>query len=211
MNGSSLTVARYVLIEARRSGLPWLARGLRARGAGPLGFSVPGCNHRGRGAAGLGCRRAAARLRRVPDRRARGRERGARGGRQGLELALALPISRSAWYLGKLVGFAVRGALLAALFALPLLLWAAPRTSRRGALRSPMETALVAAAALFFASALGQTVAAIAATAGLYLLARALFGDPGNRERPARRRQPGGPGGAGCWTRSPCCCQDWTR
>ena len=37
-----------------------------------------------------------------------------------------------------------------------------------------METALVAAAALFFACALGQTVTAIAATAGLYLLARAI-------------------------------------
>ncbi len=93
---------------------------------------------------------------------------------KGLELALALPISRSAWYLGKLIGFACAGALIAGLFALPLLAWAGPADLIAWCLALAAETALVAAAALFFASALGQTVAAIAATASLYLLARAI-------------------------------------
>lgn len=93
---------------------------------------------------------------------------------KGLELALALPISRSAWYLGKLIGFACAGALIAGLFALPLLAWAGPADLIAWCLALAAETALVAAAALFFASALGQTVAAIAATASLYLLARSI-------------------------------------
>jgi len=93
---------------------------------------------------------------------------------KGLELALALPISRPAWYLGKLAGFTCAGALIAALFAAPLLAWAKPADLAAWWLALAVETALVAAAALFFASALGQTVSAIAATAGLYLLGRSV-------------------------------------
>ena len=93
---------------------------------------------------------------------------------KGLELALALPISRPAWYLGKLLGFAAIGTLIAALYALPLLAWSKPGDLAAWWLALAMETALVAAAALFFASALGQTVSAIAATAGFYLLARSV-------------------------------------
>jgi len=93
---------------------------------------------------------------------------------KGLELALALPLSRPAWYLGKLLGFACAGALIAALFAMPLLAWAKPADVGAWWLALAVESTLVAAAALFFASALGQTVSAIAATAGLYLLARSV-------------------------------------
>ena len=57
---------------------------------------------------------------------------------------------------------------------MPLLAWAKPADLAAWWLALAVETALVAAAALFFASALGQTVSAIAATAGLYLLARSL-------------------------------------
>jgi hypothetical protein len=93
---------------------------------------------------------------------------------KGLELALALPLSRPAWYLGKLLGFAGIGALIAALFALPLAAWAKPQDVAAWWLALAGELAVFAAAALFFASAIGQTVAAIAATLGLYLLARAI-------------------------------------
>jgi ABC-type Na+ efflux pump permease subunit len=93
---------------------------------------------------------------------------------KGLELALALPVSRPAYFVGKLAGFSCAGALLAAFFALPLLIWARPVDLAAWWLSLVAETGLVAAAALFFASAMAQTVAALAATAGLYLLGRSI-------------------------------------
>lgn len=174
MLGSTATVARYVLVEARRSGLPWLAAACVAAALALSGFLsqvaiTEGEALQAAAAAALlrGCavfliaaHVVASVVREANDK--------------GLELALALPISRSAWYLGKLAGFACTGALVAALFALPLLAWAAPADLAAWCLALAVEAALVAAAALFFASALGQTVGAIAATAGLYLLARAI-------------------------------------
>jgi len=174
MNGPTATVARYVLIEARRSGLPWLAGACVLAALGLSGFLsqvaiTEGAALQATAAAALlrGCavfliaaHVVASVVREANDK--------------GLELALALPISRSAWYLGKLIGFACAGALIAALFALPLLTWAAPADLVAWCLALAAEAALVAAAALFFASALGQTVAAIVATAGLYLLARSI-------------------------------------
>lgn len=171
---STFTVAWYVLVEARRSGLPWLAAACALAALGFSGFLsqvaiTEGAALQAAASAALlrGCavfliaaHVVASVVREANDK--------------GLELALALPISRSAWYLGKLIGFACAGTLIAGLFALPLLAWAAPADLIAWCLALAAETALVAAAALFFASALGQTVAAIAATAGLYLLARAI-------------------------------------
>jgi ABC-type transport system involved in multi-copper enzyme maturation permease subunit len=93
---------------------------------------------------------------------------------KGIELALALPISRPAWYIGKLLGFAACGTLLALAFLLPLSLWAGPTELAAWGFSLALECALVAAAALFFVSALAQVVPAIAGTVGLYLLARAI-------------------------------------
>ena len=130
---------------------------------------------------------------------------------KGLELALALPISRSAWYLGKLIGFACVGAVIAALFALPLLAWAAPADLAAWCLALAVEAALVAAAALFFASALGADRGGDRGHRRP-LPARPLdLGDPGDRGRPACERQPGGSvRRAGWWTRWPCCCRGST-
>jgi hypothetical protein len=174
MNGSTLTVARYVLVEARRSGLPWLAVGCVLAALALSGFlsqvaitegaalqtSVSAALLRGCAVFLIAAHVVASVVREANDK--------------GLELALALPITRVAWYLGKLLGFACAGALLAFVFALPLLIWAPPASLAAWWLALAAELALVAAAALFFASALGQTAAAIAATAGLYLLARAI-------------------------------------
>src|SRR3954471_11480286 len=91
-----------------------------------------------------------------------------------LELALSLPLSRSAQYLGRLGGFITLGALLALVFALPTLLWASPLAVACWTFSLACELALVAAAALFFAMTLGQIVPALAATVGLYLLARSV-------------------------------------
>jgi ABC-type Na+ efflux pump permease subunit len=174
MHHAIATVARYVLVEARRGALPWLAAaGLLAVLALAGFLSQVAITE----AASLQASAGAALLRAgaiflVSAHVVSSVVREAND--KGLELALALPISRPAWYLGKLLGFACAGALIAALFAVPLLAWAKPADLAAWWLALTVETALVAAAALFFASALGQTVAAIAATAGLYLLARSV-------------------------------------
>jgi ABC-type transport system involved in multi-copper enzyme maturation permease subunit len=91
-----------------------------------------------------------------------------------LELMLSLPLSRATQYLGRFAGFTLLGALLAAAFAAPLLLWAATPAVASWGGSLACELALVAAAALFFAMSLGSPVPALAATAALYLLARSM-------------------------------------
>jgi ABC-type transport system involved in multi-copper enzyme maturation permease subunit len=93
---------------------------------------------------------------------------------KALELMLALPVSRLAQYLGRLAGFAACAAVLAAAFALPLLLWSPPAAVAAWAVSLALECTLVAAATLFFAMTLAQLVPAIAAVAGLYLLGRSM-------------------------------------
>jgi len=170
----ALTVARYTAVEALRSGLPWLAAACVLAVLGLAGFlsqvaiteatalqaSVSGALLRACAVFLVAAHVVASATREMNDK--------------GLELALALPISRPAYYLGKLLGFACIGALLSSLFALPLLFWAKPLDLAAWWSSLALELALVAAAALFFASALVQTVAAIAATAGLYLLGRSI-------------------------------------
>ena len=174
MNRAIATVARYVLIEAHRSALPWLAVAGVLAALGLSGFLSQVAITE---AAALQASTSAALLRAcavflVAAHVVSSVVREAND--KGLELALALPISRPAWYLGKLLGFACAGALIATLFALPLLAWARASDLVAWWLALATEAAVVAAAALFFALALGQTVSAIAAAAGLYLLARSI-------------------------------------
>jgi len=174
MLGQTATVARYVLVEARRSALPWLAAAGLLAALGLAGFLSQVAITE---AAALQASACAALLRAcavflVAAHVAASVVREAND--KGLELALALPMPRPAWYLGKLLGFALAGALIATLFALPLLAWSKPWDLAAWWLALAAETAVVAAASLFFASALGQTVSAIAATLGLYVLARAI-------------------------------------
>ena len=174
MNRATATVARYVLVEAWRSSLPWLAAAcvlatlafsgflsqVAITEAASLQASVSAALLRACAIFLLAAHIASSVVREANDK--------------GLELALALPISRPSWYVGKLLGFACAGALIAVLFAAPLLVWTKPADLAAWWLALAVETALVAAAALFFASALGQMVSAIAATMGLYLLARSI-------------------------------------
>ena len=171
---SIFVVAYYALLEAVRGGLPWLAAACVFAALALAGFLSRVAITEG---AALQLAAAAALLRacavfliatHVVASVAR------EASDKGLELALAQPISRPAYYLGKLLGFGCAGALLATLFALPLLAWAKPADLATWWISLAAETALVAAMALFFASAMAQTVAAIAAVAGLYLLARAI-------------------------------------
>jgi ABC-type transport system involved in multi-copper enzyme maturation permease subunit len=167
-------VARYVLIEALRSGLPWLTLACLLAVAGLALFLSRVAIAEG---AALQAAVAASLLRvcavfmiaaHVVGSVAR------EANDKGLELALALPVSRPAYYLGKLLGFGALGALLALALALPLLAWGQPVGVAAWALSLALECALVAAAALLFASVLTQGIAAIAATLALYVLARAM-------------------------------------
>src|SRR5262249_5273322 len=65
-------------------------------------------------------------------------------------------------------------ALIATLFAAALLFWGRPADVAAWWLSLALEAALVGAAALLFASVISHTVAALAATAALYLLPRAM-------------------------------------
>ncbi len=167
-------LARLVLLEARRGGLPWLAAGSIALGLALAAFlsqialtesralqvAVVAALLRACAVFLIAAQVASSVLREINDK--------------GLELMLSLPLPRSTQYLGRLAGFAVMGAALAGVFAAPLLVWAPAGAVALWGLSLACETALIAAAALFFAMTLAQLVPAIAATAGFYLLARSI-------------------------------------
>jgi ABC-type Na+ efflux pump permease subunit len=169
-----LLLARSVLLEARRGGLPWLALASVALALGlalfvsqvaltesaALQAALLGALLRACAVFLVAAQVTASTLREIQDR--------------GLELMLSLPFSRTTHYVGRLAGFVACGALLAIAFAAPLLAWVPPGAVALWALSLAVEAALVAAAALFFAMTLAQFAAAIAATVGLYLLARSI-------------------------------------
>jgi hypothetical protein len=172
----SAHLARLVLIEARRGALPWLAAAALLISLALAAFVSQVALTESRAlqlaivaALGRACavfliaaHVATSLLREMNDK--------------GLELMLSLPLPRSTQYLGRLAGFAACGAALAAVFAAPLFAWATPAAVALWAVSLALECAVVAAAALFFAVSLGQLVAALTATAGLYLLARSIAG-----------------------------------
>jgi hypothetical protein len=169
-----VVLVRSVVLEARRGGLPWLALAAVAVGLGLAAFvsQVALTESRALQAALLaavwrGCavflvatQVTASTLREIQDK--------------GLELMMSLPLSRATQYLARLAGFAACGAVLAMVFALPLLAWAPPGAVLLWGVSLACEAGLVAAAALFFAMTLQQFVPALTATAGLYLLARSI-------------------------------------
>lgn len=167
-------VARYTVIEALRGGLPWIAAGcVLAVAAASLFLSHVSISE----GAALQAAFAASLLRfcavfmlaaHVVASFAR------EASDKGLELALALPVSRPAYYLGKLLGFAGVAALIATAFAAALLFWGRPPDVAAWGLSLALESALAGAAALLFACVITHPVAALAATAAFYLLARAM-------------------------------------
>jgi ABC-type Na+ efflux pump permease subunit len=165
-------LARFVLLEARRGGLPWLVGASLLGSAGLAAFlsqvavtesvslqtAIVAAFLRVCAVFLVAIQVATSTQREIQDK--------------GLELMLSLPLARSTHYLGRLAGHACGGVAVAACFALPLLLWAPPAAVALWGISLALETALVAAAALFFAMALAQLVPAIASVAGLYLLSR---------------------------------------
>jgi ABC-type transport system involved in multi-copper enzyme maturation permease subunit len=167
-------LARLALLEARRGGLPWLALAAILAGFGLAAFLAQVALTEGlrlqtailaawlRACAVflIATQVTSSVLREIQDK--------------GLEMMLALPLSRSTQYLGRLGGFATSGILIAAFFGLALLPWAPAGSVALWGVSLALECALVASAALFFAMTLAQFVPAIAATAGLYLLGRSM-------------------------------------
>lgn len=169
-----LLLAQNTLLEARRSGLPWLVLGLLVAALGLAAFLSQVAVTEGRElqaalAAAL-LRAGAAFLLAAHVATSMVRE----ANDKVLELALALPLSRSQYYLGKLAGHGVVGVGVAAAFAVVMLLWAAPASAALWGASLAAELLLVCAASLFFAVTLANVVPAIAATAGMYLLARSM-------------------------------------
>jgi hypothetical protein len=167
-------LARLVLLEARRGALPWLAGGGLAAAlliavflsqvalteARPLQLAVLAALLRAGAVFLVAVQVSASVIREIDDK--------------GLELTLSLPLPRASHYLGRLAGHGAVAAALALVFALPLLVWASPGAMAFWATSLALEGVLVASAAFFFAMTLAQPVPAIAATAGLYLLARSM-------------------------------------
>ena len=168
------TLARFVLLEARRGGLPWLALGAVAIAVATAAFlsqvaitesrtlqtAVIAALLRASAVFLVAVHVVSSTLREMQDKR--------------LEYMLSLPLPRSTQYLGRLAGHALAAAALAAAFSLPLLLWAPAGATALWGVSLALECALVAASALFFSMTLAQFVPATAATAGLYLLARSI-------------------------------------
>jgi ABC-type transport system involved in multi-copper enzyme maturation permease subunit len=171
---ATLLIARSALLEARRSGLPWLALGLLAAALGLAAFlsqvAVTESRELQAAFAAALLRAGAAFLLAAHVITSLVRE----ANDKVLELALALPLSRGEYYLGKLAGYGAAGLALALVFSLPLLLWSGPASVALWGASLALELLLVCAASLFFALALSQVVPALAATAGLYLLGRAI-------------------------------------
>ena len=164
------TLARLVLLEARRGGLPWLALGCLALGMAlaaflsqvavteslPLQAALVAAVLRAGAVFLIAAQVAGSTLREMNDK--------------VLELTLALPVPRATQYLGRFAGFAACAAVLALAFAVPLAFWAPPAAAALWGLSLALECALVAAATLFFAMALGQLVPAIAAAGGSWVV-----------------------------------------
>lgn len=168
------TLTRLVLLEARRGGLPWLALGsillsgvlaiflsqVALTESVSLQIAIVAAVLRACAAFLIAAHVAATTVREINDK--------------GLEMMLALPLSRSRQYLGRLAGFAACASFVAAGFALPLAVWAPAASVLAWGASLAVETALIAAIALFFSMTLAQLVPALAATAGLYVLARTM-------------------------------------
>ena len=167
-------LARLVLLEARRSALPWLAAASIAAAlvAGAFLSSVALTESRELRVAVVAALLRACAVFLVAAQVASSIQREIDD--KGLEQMLSLPLSRAVHYLGRLAGFAACGVALALLFAVPLAPWTAPAALALWTISLALECALVAAAALFFSLSLAQLVGAISATLALYLLGRSM-------------------------------------
>ena len=93
---------------------------------------------------------------------------------KGIDALLALDLPRSHYILGKLGGFLALGAGVAVITCLPLTFMASPPAVLQWGAALVLELAVVAAFSLFCVIALGQFIPAAALVLAFYLLARSL-------------------------------------
>jgi len=91
-----------------------------------------------------------------------------------LEAILSLPLSRLVYVLGKAIAYAVLALMMAVVCGFALLLYAHPLTALAWGLSLACELLLVGGFGLLLAFTFRQTVAAVAAFAVIYVLARAM-------------------------------------
>jgi ABC-type Na+ efflux pump permease subunit len=102
------------------------------------------------------------------------------------ELLLSLPVNRSRYVLGKLLGYGAVAALLACAFAAPLAFYARSAAVLAWAASLTGELLIIAVLSMFCVLTLTRTLPALAAVAAFYLLARSMsaiqtiaYGAPG--------------------------------
>ena len=93
---------------------------------------------------------------------------------KGLDVALALDVPRAHYILGKLAGFLVIGAILAAAVSAPLAFLATPEAALQWGLSLALELGIVVALALFCIVTFNQLLPAAGFVLAFYLLARTL-------------------------------------
>jgi len=171
---SALTLARFVMVEGVRSGLPVLAICALGIGVGLAGFlshlaltesttlqiGILAAFFRITTVSLLAAFVITSMVRESNDK--------------GMELLLSLPISRTSYYLGKLVGFVACGGLLAVVFSLAMLFWSTPVAVGVWFVSLTLELSLVAVVSLFFVITMANVVPALAAVAGCYFLGRVI-------------------------------------
>lgn len=169
-----LTIARFTVVEARRNRLAWLAVLAALAGLGLAAFLGELALTESRATqavlAGAFYRFAAVFLLAVFVTTSLMRE----FHDKVHELVLALPVTRTAYCLGKLAGFGAVALAFAALFALPLLLFAAPGQVALWGASLGVELLIVAGLGLLCAFTFGNAAASLGAVFAFYLLARAI-------------------------------------
>lgn len=90
------------------------------------------------------------------------------------DLLLSQPAPRSAYFFGKLAGYALVGMVVAVLFSLPLAIFAPLEGLAFWTVSLCCELLIMTAVSLFCVLSLTQVLSAFAATAGFYLLARSM-------------------------------------
>lgn len=93
---------------------------------------------------------------------------------RAIDLTLSRPLSRAAWFIGRVAGHSAALAVVALVAALPLAFTSAPLAALAWGVSLAAELGLVAAATLSCAVALSQVTATVLAVAAFYLLSRVM-------------------------------------
>ena len=93
---------------------------------------------------------------------------------RAIDLTLSRPLSRAAWFIGRVAGHSAALVVVALVAALPLAFASAPLAALAWGVSLAAELGLVAAATLSCAVALSQVTATVLAVAAFYLLSRVM-------------------------------------